>query len=246
MSEKKIAWVTGASRGIGKSILLKLAADGFYVVGTATSDSGVASIKKYLQENNFIGAAYLMNLQDTDSIAACYKAIKDDVGAPAILVNNAGITRDGLFLRMKEADWLDVIQTNLTGLFHTCKLAARGMFKARYGRIINISSVVANMGNPGQCNYAASKGGIVAFSKSLARELASLGITVNCVTPGLIDTDMSAEIDKDYLAKMLEAVPMARMGNPEDISAAVSYLASDAAGYVTGSTIHVNGGMLME
>ncbi len=246
MSEKKIAWVTGASRGIGKSILLKLAADGFYVVGTATSESGVENIKKYLQENNFLGSAYVMNLQDAESITSCYKAIKDNIGVPEVLVNNAGITRDGLFLRMKEADWLDVIHANLTGSFHTCKLAVRGMFKARYGRIINISSVVANMGNPGQCNYAASKGGIVAFTKSLARELASLGITVNCVAPGLIDTDMSAEIDKEYLAKMLETVPMARMGKPEDIAAAVSYLASDVAGYVTGSTIQVNGGMFME
>ena len=246
MSEKKVAWVTGSSRGIGKSILLKLAADGFFVVGTATSDNGVENIKNCLQENGYEGSAFVMNLQDTDSITACYKNIKSEFGAPEILVNNAGITRDGLFLRMKEADWLDVLQANLTGAFHTCKLAVRGMFKARYGRIVNISSVVANMGNPGQCNYAASKGGLVAFSKSMARELASLGITVNCVAPGLIDTDMSAEIDKEYLDTMLAGVPMARMGKPEDIAAAVSYLVSDAAGYVTGSTLQVNGGMFMD
>ena len=242
----KIAWVTGASRGIGRSILGYLAEQGYTVVGTATSEKGVAAIKEYLQEHDLDGSAYCMNLFEPDSITACYKAIKADLGVPEILVNNAGITREGLFVRMKESDWLDVVQANLNGVFYTTKLALRGMFKARWGRIVNISSVVANMGNPGQANYASSKGGIVAFSKSVAREVAALGITVNCVAPGLIDTDMSAEIDANYLAKMLENVPMQRMGKPEDIAAAVTFLVSDAASYVTGTTLQVNGGMFMD
>lgn len=244
MSEqKKVALVTGASRGIGKAIALKLANDGMFVIGTATTESGAAAITDYLKD--FGGRGISLNVTDKDSIANIVKDIAANEGAVTILVNNAGITKDGLLLRMKEDDWDNVLDTDLKSVFLLVKATIMGMTKARFGRIINIASVVGFMGNPGQVNYSAAKGGLIAMTKSIAKEFGSRNITANCVAPGFIETDMTAALTKDVRAEYEKNIPLGRLGDVSDIANAVSYLASDGAGYVTGSTIHVNGGLYM-
>ena len=243
--EGKIALVTGATRGIGKAIALELASRGAVVVGTATSESGAEQIKKALAEAGHTGTGIVMDVSSQESIDAGVAQVTEQFGAPTILVNNAGITRDNIMLRMKDDEWDAVINTNLTSIYRVSKALLRGMTKARWGRIINISSVVGSMGNAGQCNYSAAKAGVEGFTRSLAREVGSRGITVNSVAPGFIDTDMTKELSDEHKAAMLSAVPVQRLGQPEEISAAVGYLASEAAGYVTGETLHVNGGMYM-
>ncbi|WP_042143963.1 MULTISPECIES: 3-oxoacyl-ACP reductase FabG [unclassified Pseudoalteromonas] len=238
----KVILVTGASRGIGKSIVQMLVAQGATVAGTATSESGAAKISEYLGE---AGKGYALNVTDADSIKDTLAAIKADLGDLDVLVNNAGITRDNLLMRMKVQEWDDIIDTNLSSIFRLSKAVLRPMMKKRAGRIINIGSVVGTMGNAGQANYAAAKAGVIGFSKSMAREVASRGITVNVVAPGFIQTDMTDELTEDQKAATLANVPAGRLGNPDEIAAAVTYLASDAAAYVNGETIHVNGGMYM-
>lgn len=238
----EVALVTGASRGIGASIAAALAAAGATVIGTATSDGGAQGISEALGES---GRGVVLNISDSDSVAAAIKDIQDNEGAPSILVNNAGITRDNLLMRMKADEWDDVISTNLSGVYRLCKACLRGMMKAKGGRIINIASVIGVMGNAGQSNYAAAKAGIIGFSKSLAREIGSRNITVNVVAPGFIDTDMTRELSDEQRSVMLKDIPLNRLGEPEDIAATVSFLASGAAAYITGQTIHVNGGMYM-
>lgn len=238
----KIALVTGASRGIGKAIAEKLAAAGATIIGTATSESGAAKISDYLGSN---GMGAVLNVSEQDSIDTLISQVKDKYGDVDILVNNAGITRDNLLLRMKQDDWQDIIDTNLTSIFRMSKAVVRGMMKKRSGRIINIGSVVGTSGNPGQANYAAAKAGVIGFSKSMAREIASRGVTVNVVAPGFIATDMTDELTDDQRAAILRDVPAERLGAPNEIAAAVCFLASDDAGYITGETLHVNGGMYM-
>lgn len=240
---RRLALVTGASRGIGRAIASQLADAGFIVVGTATSEAGAAAIDSWLLERG--GAGMVMNVTSPESVDAGMKAIAERFGAPLVLVNNAGVTRDNILMRMKEAEWSDVIDTNLNALYRVSKACLRGMTKARWGRIINISSVVGSMGNAGQANYAATKAGAEGFARALAKELGSRSITVNCVAPGFIDTDMTRELSEDNKALMLGQIPLARLGQPEEIAATVAFLASDAAGYITGETIHVNGGMYM-
>lgn len=243
--EGKVALVTGATRGIGKAIALELASQGAIVIGTATSESGAEQIKNTLAEAGNAGTGIVLDVSSPESIEAAIAQINEQFGAPTILVNNAGITRDNIMLRMKDEEWDAVINTNLSSIYRVTKALLRGMTKARWGRIINISSVVGSMGNAGQCNYSAAKAGVEGFTRSLAREVGSRGITVNSVAPGFIDTDMTKELSDDHKAAMLSAVPVQRLGQPEEISAAVGYLASEAAGYVTGETLHVNGGMYM-
>ena len=240
--DKKLAIVTGASRGIGRAIAERLAADGFFVVGTATSNGGAEAISAYLGEH---GQGYILNVADAASIETFIDAVSTCYGTPAVLVNNAGITRDNLLMRMKDEEWDDIINTNLTSVFRMSKAVLRGMMKARYGRIINISSVVGSTGNAGQTNYAAAKAGMVGFSKSMAKEVGSRGITVNTVAPGFIDTDMTKELSDDIKNNLLASIALGRLGAPEEIAHAVSFLASDLAAYVTGETLHVNGGMYM-
>jgi 3-oxoacyl-[acyl-carrier protein] reductase len=239
----QVALVTGASRGIGAKIALALADAGATVVGTATSQSGADGISAALDGR---GRGVVLNIADEDSVASAFKDIQATEGAPTILVNNAGITRDNLLMRMKADEWDDVIATNLSGVFRLCKVCMRGMMKARGGRIVNIASVIGVMGNAGQSNYAAAKAGIIGFSKSLAREIGSRNITVNVVVPGFIDTDMTRVLPEDQRAAMLAQIPLGRLGEGDDIAAAVLFLASPAAAYVTGETLHVNGGMLMD
>ena len=239
---KKIAIVTGASRGIGRAIAERLAADGFFVIGTATTDSGAEAISAYLAEN---GKGFKPNVADADAIEAFIKTVTDDFGTPAVLVNNAGITRDNLLMRMKDEEWDDVITTNLTSIFRMSKAVLRPMMKVRYGRIINISSVVGSTGNADQTNYAAAKAGMVGFAKSMAKEVGSRGITVNTVAPGFIDTDMTRELSADIKNALLGSIALGRLGQPEEIAHAVSFLASEQASYITGETLHVNGGMYM-
>ena len=238
--EQKTALVTGASRGIGKAIAEKLAADGYRVLGTATTEAGAEGITANIAG----GQGYVLNLADRDSIDGMFDTLKG-VETPLILVNNAGITRDNIALRMKDDEWDDVINTNLSALFRMTKHCLRGMTKARWGRIINLTSVVGAMGNAGQSNYAAAKAGIVGYSKSLAAELGSRGITVNCVAPGLIGTDMTDELTDEQRQAMLNRIPLGRLGDVSEVAALTAFLASDAAGYVTGETIHINGGMYM-
>ena len=238
--EQKTALVTGASRGIGKAIAEKLAADGYRVLGTATTEAGAEGITANIAG----GQGYVLNLADRDSIDGMFDTLKG-VETPLILVNNAGITRDNIALRMKDDEWDDVINTNLSALFRMTKHCLRGMTKARWGRIINLTSVVGAMGNAGQSNYAAAKAGIVGYSKSLAAELGSRGITVNCVAPGLIGTDMTDELTDEQRQVMLDRIPLGRLGDVSEVAALTAFLASDAAGYVTGETIHINGGMYM-
>ncbi len=239
---KNLALVTGASRGIGRAIAEKLAEDGFFVIGTATSASGAEAISAYLSNN---GKGMLLNVADTESIADVMKVISDDYGTPAVLVNNAGITRDNLLMRMKDDEWDDIINTNLTSVFRMSKAVLRGMMKAKSGRIINISSVVGATGNAGQANYAAAKAGMVGFAKSMAKEVGSRGITVNTVAPGFIDTDMTRELADEHKQALLAGIPLARLGDVKEIANAVAFLASDGASYITGETLHVNGGMFM-
>lgn len=243
--ENKIALVTGASRGIGRAIAEQLAADGMTVIGTATSESGAESIASYLADAGNAGTGMVLRVDVADSVASVVNAVKEQYGAPVVLVNNAGITRDNLLMRMKEDEWGAVMETNLTALYRVCKACARGMTKARWGRIINISSVVGSMGNAGQSNYAASKAGAEGFSRSLASELGSRNITVNCVAPGFIDTDMTRDLPEQQREQLQQQIPLGRLGEPREIAAIVAFLAGDAGGYITGETIHVNGGMYM-
>jgi 3-oxoacyl-[acyl-carrier protein] reductase len=238
----KVALVTGASRGIGKAIASTLAAQGATVVGTATSESGAAAISEYLGDG---GKGMVLNVADQTSIEATLKAIKDEFGDIDILVNNAGITRDNLLMRMKDDEWQSILDTNLTSIFKMSKAVLRPMMKKRHGRIINIGSVVGSSGNPGQTNYAAAKAGVIGFTKSMAREIASRGITVNVVAPGFIDTDMTKSLTDEQKQAIMKDVPAERLGKPEEIAATVAFLASDNAAYITGETIHVNGGMFM-
>ncbi|WP_428356600.1 3-oxoacyl-ACP reductase FabG [Methyloprofundus sp.] len=238
----KVALVTGASRGIGRAIAEKLVIDGFFVIGTATSDGGADAISAYLAES---GKGMKLNVSDPESIAQVIKSIADEYGTPAILVNNAGITRDNLLMRMKDDEWDDIINTNLSSVFRMSKAVLRGMMKARSGRIINISSVVGATGNAGQANYAAAKAGMIGFAKSMAKEVGSRGITVNTVAPGFIDTDMTRELSDDIKQALLAGIPLARLGDAQEIAHAVAFLASDGAAYITGETLHVNGGMFM-
>ena len=246
MSEQaKVALVTGASRGIGKAIAEALAAAGYTVVGTATSDGGADNITGYLQQAGNPGCGMTLNVSDQDSVSSVIKAIGEQFGAPLVLINNAGITRDNILMRMKSEEWDDVIDTNLSALYRVTKACLRGMTKARWGRIVNITSVVGSMGNIGQSNYAATKAGAEGFSRALARELGSRAVTVNCIAPGFIDTVMTRELSDDQRNLMLGQIPLGRLGAPEEIAALVAFLCSDAAAYITGETVHVNGGMHM-
>lgn len=246
MLDKKIALVTGASRGIGRAIAEHLSNNGTCVIGTATSEKGAVAIANYLRENGAKGTGLVLDVKDTDSITAVMTMIKESFGsAPDILVNNAGITRDNLLMRMKEEEWSELLETNLTSVFRLSKAVVRGMMKQRWGRIITIGSIVGAMGNAGQTNYCASKAGLVGFSKSLAREIAVRGITVNVVAPGFIDTDMTKALPEEQRIRLMKQIPAGRLGTPKDIAQAVGFLASDAAAYITGETLNVNGGMLM-
>ncbi|CAA0096686.1 3-oxoacyl-[acyl-carrier-protein] reductase FabG [BD1-7 clade bacterium] len=245
MSDKKVALVTGASRGIGAAIADRLGSDGYLVIGTATSDGGADAISQRFADKSIEGVGKKLNVTDADQVVEVIKAITAEFGAPTILVNNAGITRDNLFLRMKSEEWTDVVDTNLNALFTVSKACIKGMTKARWGRIINISSVVGSMGNAGQVNYSATKAGAEGFSRALAAEVGSRSITVNSVAPGFIDTDMTKELPEDHKAALLAKIPLGRLGDVEEIAGAVSFLASDDASYISGSTIHVNGGMYM-
>ncbi|MGK2960001.1 MAG: 3-oxoacyl-ACP reductase FabG [Candidatus Malihini olakiniferum] len=240
--EEKIALVTGASRGIGRAIGETLVVRGATVVGTATSEKGAQAISKYLSAN---GKGYMLNVVDQASINAVLTAIRADFGEIDILINNAGITRDNLLMRMKDDEWEDIIDTNLTSVFRLSKAVLRAMMKKRFGRIVTIGSVVGTMGNGGQANYAAAKAGLIGFSKSLAREVASRGITVNVVAPGFIETDMTQILTEEQRAGTLSYVPANRLGDAKEVASAVAFLASDEAGYITGETLHVNGGMYM-
>ena len=239
---KQIALITGASRGIGRAIAERLADEGFFVIGTATSDAGADSISSYLGEN---GKGMKLNVADSESVAAVIKTINDDFGPPVVLVNNAGITRDNLLMRMKDEEWDDIINTNLTSVFRMSKAVLRGMMKIKTGRIINISSVVGSTGNAGQANYAAAKAGMIGFTKSMAKEVGSRNITVNTVAPGFIDTDMTRELNDDVKNALLSSIPLSRLGEAKEIAHAVAFLASAGASYITGETLHVNGGMFM-
>ena len=241
--EGEIALVTGASRGIGKAIAEQLASQGATVIGTATSDSGADNISAYLSDAG--GKGMCLNVTDADSVAAVIKAISGEYGDVSILVNNAGITKDNLLMMMKEDQWDDVISTNLTSIYRLSKAVVRKMMKARKGRIINIASVVGMTGNPGQTNYSATKAGMLGFTKSLAREIGSRNITVNCVAPGFIDTDMTKELPEEQREALINQIPLNRLGDPADIAAAVGFLAAPSAAYITGETINVNGGMYM-
>lgn len=241
----QIAVVTGASRGIGKAIALRLAQAGHTVVGTATTEAGAAAISGYFTEAGLKGCGRVLNVADSASIDGFIKAVGEEFGAPTILVNNAGITRDNLLLRMKDEEWDDIIRTNLSSIFHLSKACMRGMMKARTGRIVNITSVVGATGNAGQANYAAAKAGIIGFTKSLAKEVGSRNITVNSVAPGFIDTDMTRALPEEHRKALLNNIPLARLGSAEEIAGAVAFLCSDDAAYVTGETLHVNGGMYM-
>lgn len=236
--EGKTALVTGASRGIGRAIALQLGQMGATVVGTATTQQGAENISRYLEQQGLKGYGMVLNVTDTDPEAIATLN-------PQILVNNAGITRDNLLLRMKEEEWAAVLETNLTGMFRVTKACLKGMIKARWGRIVSISSVVGATGNAGQANYAATKAGMIAFSKSLAREIASRGITVNVVAPGFIQTDMTAALSPEQQQALLQTIPLGCLGQPEDIASAVGFLVSEQAKYITGETLHVNGGMYM-
>jgi 3-oxoacyl-[acyl-carrier protein] reductase len=239
----RVALVTGATRGIGKAIAHELATAGHKVIGTATSDAGAATIAENLRAAG--GAGIRLDVSDVEAVRESIAAIVSEHGAPTILVNNAGITRDNLMMRMKDEEWGDVLNTNLNALFTVSKACLRGMTKARWGRIINISSVVGSMGNAGQANYAASKAGAEGMSRAMAKELGSRSVTVNCVAPGFIATDMTEVLTEEQKGLMLGQIPLGRLGAPEEIAKVVAFLASDAGGYITGETIHVNGGMYM-
>lgn len=241
----KVALVTGATRGIGRAIALSLGRQGATVIGTATSEKGAAAISEYLQAAEIQGKGVVLNVTQENAIDEVVSLIETEFSAPDILVNNAGITRDNLLMRMKDEEWDDIINTNLTPIFKLSKRCIRAMTKARWGRVINIASVVGVMGNAGQTNYAAAKAGVIGFSKSLAREVGARGITVNSVAPGFIDTDMTSGLPEAHKTALLEQVPIKRLGEAEEVAAVVSFLASPLAGYITGETLHVNGGMYM-
>ncbi len=243
--EGQVALVTGASRGIGAAIADTLAQRGAKVVGTATSPAGADAISERLAALGTDGVGHVLDVNEAGAAEELVKTITGEMGAPVILVNNAGITRDQLLMRMKDEDWDAVLETNLRSVFRMSKACLRGMMKARFGRVINIASVVGTTGNPGQANYAAAKAGMVGFSKSMAREVASRNITVNVVAPGFIDTDMTRALNDDQREALMQDIPLGRLGTPEDIAEAVVYLASDGGGYLTGQTLHVNGGMVM-
>ena len=243
--DNEIALITGASRGIGRAIALELGRLGARVLGTATSVQGAENITAYLKENGITGSGQVLNVSDQASVDALFAHLKATELLPSILVNNAGITRDNLLMRMKTEEWGEIIETNLGSVFRLSKACLRAMMKARRGRIINIASVVAATGNPGQANYAAAKAGMIGFSKSLAREVASRSITVNAVAPGFIATDMTNSLPEDQKAALLQQIPAGRLGRPEEVAAVVAFLASEAAAYITGETVHVNGGMYM-
>jgi 3-oxoacyl-[acyl-carrier protein] reductase len=245
MLEGKIALVTGASRGIGKAISDMLGAQGAVIIGTATSEAGAAAISQRFADAGLKGEGMRLDVSDDASVEAVMKQISDTYGPVGILVNNAGITRDNLLMRMKNDEWDDVVNTNLSSVYRMSKACLRPMMKAKTGRIINIASVVGASGNAGQTNYAAAKAGMFGFTKSLAQEVGSRGITVNSVAPGMIDTDMTRELPDAQRATLLASIPLGRLGQPEEIASVVTFLASDAAAYVTGETIHVNGGMYM-
>ncbi|MPV86848.1 3-oxoacyl-ACP reductase FabG [Ostreibacterium oceani] len=244
-AEYPVVLVTGASRGIGATILEVMGKNGATVLGTATSESGVSAINERIKAQGLSGKGYVLNVADATSIEQCLAAIETDFGGIAVLVNNAGITRDNLLMRLKDEDWDAVIQTNLTSVYRLSKAVLRPMMKQKFGRIINIASVVGVTGNPGQTNYAAAKAGVIGFSKSLAREVASRGITVNTIAPGFIQTDMTAALSDEQKAELAKNIPAAKLGAAADIAHAVKFLASPEAGYVTGETLHINGGMYM-
>ncbi|MEX0965013.1 MAG: 3-oxoacyl-ACP reductase FabG [Pseudohongiellaceae bacterium] len=246
MSESTIvALVTGASRGIGQAIALDLGKRGFTVIGTATSERGAENISAYLTEHSVTGQGMCLDVSSDESVSNLMTAIAEKYDAPTVLVNNAGITKDNLLMRMKAEEWSDVIDTNLSSMYRLCKACVKGMTKARWGRIINISSVVGSSGNAGQSNYAASKAGIEGFSRALAKEIGSRGITVNAVAPGFIATDMTKDLPEKQAQALLASIPLGRLGQPEEIAAMVGFLASDSGAYITGETLHVNGGMYM-
>ncbi len=241
----EFALVTGATRGIGRAIAMELGRRGANVVGTATSEAGAQAIDAYLKEAGMTGRGVVLNVAEAGGVETCFKSIESADGTPSILVNNAGITRDGLLMRMSADDWQAVIETDLSSVYRTCKAVMRGMMKARKGRIVNIASVIGVMGNAGQSNYAAAKAGMIGFSKSLAREVGSRNITVNVVAPGFIVTDMTHALGEAQKTALLGQVPLGRLGSPEDVAAAVAFLAGPEASYITGETLHVNGGMYM-
>ncbi len=241
----QVAIVTGASRGIGAAIAQVLGKSGATVIGTATTDKGAQAISEALEDAGITGAGRSLDVSDADAVDAFFKSAASDFAAPQILVNNAAITRDNLMLRMKDEDWQSVLDTNLAGVFRCSRAALRGMMKARHGRIINISSVVGLTGNPGQVNYAAAKAGLLGLTKSLAREVASRNITVNAIAPGFIDTDMTKDLPENSRDALLQQIPLGRLGRPQDIAAAVLFLAGDQAAYITGETLNVNGGLHM-
>lgn len=243
--ENRTALVTGASRGIGQAIALQLAQAGATVIGTATSEKGAQAISAYLKQAGAQGTGMQLDVTDQASIDKVIKEIDSQFGAPTILINNAGITRDNLLMRMKDEEWDAIIQTNLTSIFRVSRACLRGMMKAKQGRIISIASVVGVSGNAGQANYAAAKAGVIGFSKSLAREIGSRGITVNVVAPGFIDTDMTRALPDAQRRVLLGQIPLNRLGDAQEIANAVAFLASNGAGYITGETLHVNGGMYM-
>lgn len=245
MLNGKIALVTGASRGIGKSIALALAKAGAIVIGTATTDAGAEEISNYLKSIHAQGTGMRLNVQDTPSITTFITEITEKFGAPNILINNAAITRDNLFIRMKDEEWDEVINVNLSAAYQMNKACIKSMMKARWGRIVTIGSIVGTAGNPGQANYCAAKAGVVGMTKSIALELASRGITANVVAPGFIDTDMTKSLSEDQRSALIKQIPMGAIGQPEDIAHAVLFLVSDQAGYMTGQTLHVNGGMYL-
>ncbi|MDF1642590.1 MAG: 3-oxoacyl-ACP reductase FabG [Pseudomonadales bacterium] len=243
--EGKVALVTGASRGIGRAIAAGLGAQSACVVGTATTDAGAAAITQRFNEEGIKGSGFKLNVTNSEEVQAVLKQIQEQFGAPEILVNNAGITKDNLLMRMKEDEWQDVISTNLGSMYSVSKACLRGMSKARWGRIVNVSSVVGSMGNAGQTNYAASKAGVEGFTRALAREIGSRGVTVNSVAPGFIDTDMTKALEESQRDSLASQIPLNRLGSPEEVAAVVVFLCSDSAGYITGETLHVNGGLYM-
>ena len=246
MLNGQIALVTGASRGLGKAIAIKLNKHRAVVVGTATTPEGAEKIGTYLEQAGVKGAGVVLEVREAAQVDAVLGAVEKDLGVPTILVNNAGITRDNLAMRMKDVFWVAVIDTSLKSVFRLCKAVMRGMMKARQGRIINVTSVVGHAGNPGQANYCAAKAGVAGMSRSLARDLGSRNITVNCVAPGIIDTNMTRMLEEGQRQALVANVPLGRFGQPEDVAAAVVFLASPGAAYVTGTTLHVNGGMYMD